>query len=245
MSAVRAAQVAPDDAVAVRLPARTDTVDRYLETVYCIAAEGETVRPSRIADWLAVSAPTVSVALQRLARDGWIEVAADRSVTLTDAGAAAAADIVRRHRLLERWLTDVLHFDWAQADIEAHSLAGGVSDDVLARLDASMNHPATCPHGNAIPGRTPPYGDLIALPDLEPEVVATVQRISEVAEQEAPQLLRQLADQEVSTGTLVRLSHAGGGPGTVAVCVGSRTISLSTATARRIWVEVLQEPATT
>lgn len=230
--------MAHDDAAgAVRLPARTDTVDRYLETIYCIAAEGETVRPSRLADWLDVSAPTVSVALQRLARDGWIEVAANRSVTLTRAGDAAAADIVRRHRLLERWLTDVLGFDWAQADVEAHRLSAGVSDEVLARLDASMDHPATCPHGNLIPGRTPPYGDLVALPDLEPDVVATVQRISEVAEQEAPQLLRQLADQQVSTGTRVRI-RGDSAPGVIEVSVGDRTITLSTATARCIWVEV-------
>lgn len=230
--------MAHDDAAgAVRLPARTDTVDRYLETIYCIAAEGETVRPSRLADWLDVSAPTVSVALQRLARDGWIEVAANRSVTLTRAGDAAAADIVRRHRLLERWLTDVLGFDWAQADVEAHRLSAGVSDEVLARLDASMDHPATCPHGNLIPGRTPPYGDLVALPDLEPDVVATVQRISEVAEQEAPQLLRQLADQQVGTGTRVRI-RGDSAPGVIEVSVGDRTITLSTATARCIWVEV-------
>lgn len=234
-----AARPARDEAgEAVRPPARTDTVDRYLETIFCIEAEGETVRPSRIADWLEVSAPTVSVALQRLDRDGWIEVAADRSVTLTEAGTAAATEIVRRHRLLERWLTDVLGFDWAQADVEAHRLAPGVSDVVLARLDLSMNYPATCPHGNAIPGRTPPYGDLIALPDLEPDVVATVQRISEVAEQEAPHLLRQLAEQDVGTGTRVRLRDHGAAPGLVEVCVEDRTISLSTATARRIWVEI-------
>lgn len=227
-----------DGGEAVRRRSRSDTVDRYLETIYCIAAEGETVRPSRLADWLAVSAPTVSVALQRLARDGWIAVAPNRSVTLTSAGEAAAADIVRRHRLLERWLTDVLGFDWAQADLEAHRLSAGVSDDVLARLDASLHHPATCPHGNTIPGRTPPYGDLIPLPDLEPDVVATVQRISEVAEQEAPQLLRQLADQDVSTGTQVRIRGSDGAPGVIEVCIEDRAITLSTGIARCIWVEV-------
>ena len=64
--------------------AHTPTVDRYLEAIYCIAAEGETVRPSRLTYWLDVSAPTVSDAVQRLKRDGWVEIASDRSVTLTE-----------------------------------------------------------------------------------------------------------------------------------------------------------------
>ncbi|HEY4869516.1 MAG TPA: metal-dependent transcriptional regulator, partial [Candidatus Dormibacteraeota bacterium] len=72
-------------------------------------------RPGRLAEWLGVSAPTVSVSLQRLARDGWIRAASDRSVELTESGSAAAADIVRRHRIVERWLTDGLGMDWATA----------------------------------------------------------------------------------------------------------------------------------
>ena len=132
----------------------TTTVDRYLETIYCIAGEGETVRPSRLASWLGVSAPTVSDALQRLARDGWIDVATDRSVTLTEDGQRAAAAIVRRHRVLERWLVEVLDFDWATADVEADNLSSACSDAVIDRLDTSMGSPATCPHGNPIPGRT-------------------------------------------------------------------------------------------
>ena len=75
--------------------ATSTTVDRYLETIYCIAGEGETVRPGRLAAWLGVAAPTVSDAVQRLARDGWVDVATDRSVTLTADGERAAAALVR------------------------------------------------------------------------------------------------------------------------------------------------------
>lgn len=233
MSAVRARDAGSFE----HLPPRSDTVDHYLETIYCIEAEGEAVRPSRIADWLVVSAPTVSVALQRLARDGWIEIAPDRSVALTVSGEAAAAEVIRRHRVLERWLTDVLGFDWATADVEAHRLSGGISNEVLARLDASLGTPATCPHGNAIPGRTPPYGELVALADLEPDVTATVQRISEVAEHESPQLLRLLAREDVRIGTAVRVPRAATAPGALEVRVGARTIELAASIARRIWVE--------
>ena len=114
---------------------RRETVEHYLETIFYIAHEGEIVRPGRIAEWQGVSAPTVTVTLQRLARDGFVEIGTDRSVTLTPTGEDLAAKIVRVHRLLERWLTDVLGLDWEAADEEAQRLASGVSELVADRLD--------------------------------------------------------------------------------------------------------------
>ena len=124
------------------MSSHTATVDKYLEAIYYIAAEGEVVRPSRLAYWLSVSAPTVSDALARMKRDGWIEIGSDRSVTLTDNGRATATGLVRRHRILERWLTDVLAFDWATADIEADRLSSSISDAVVDQIDATMGSPA-------------------------------------------------------------------------------------------------------
>jgi len=220
-------------------PARTGTTDRYLEAIYYIAGEGETVRPSRIAEWLSVSAPTVSVALQRLAHDGWVEIAGNRSVTLTPAGQEAAAGNVRRHRLLERWLTDALGLDWGAADAEAQAIASGVSELVLNRLDESLGRPSTCPHGNTVPGRETPYGELLALADLEPDVLATVRRISEVAEHDAPQLLSQLAGHGLRPGEEVHIIDGGGAAGALAVAVRGRTVALSISTALLIWVETV------
>lgn len=218
-------------------PAHTSTtVDRYLETIYCIAGEGETVRPSRLAAWLGVSAPTVSNALQRLARDGWIDVAKDRSVTLTDDGLQAASELVRRHRVLERWLVDVLALDWATADVEADVLASAFSDVVINRLDRSMGLPATCPHGNPIPGRAPAYGDLVALSALDHGVAARVRRISEVAEHEARALLTLLADQGIAEGTEVEVVGPVGTDALSVRCDGT-AFSLPLAAADWIWVE--------
>ena len=132
---------------------RRETVEHYLETIFYIAHEGEVVRPGRIAEWQGVSAPTVSTTLQRLQRDGWVELADDRSVTTTAAGEALAAQVVRHHRLLERWLTDTLGLDWASADEEAQRLAPGLTDEVADRLAAHLGGPTTCPHGNVIPGQ--------------------------------------------------------------------------------------------
>jgi DtxR family Mn-dependent transcriptional regulator len=216
----------------------TATVDRYLETIYCIAGEGETVRPSRLAVWLGVSAPTVSDAIQRLARDGWVDVALDRSVTLTEDGHRAAAALVRRHRLLERWLVDVLAFDWARADVEADSLSSGFSDAVIDELDRSLGSPATCPHGNPIPGRSPTYGELVSLASLEPHVPGRVRRISEVAEHEARALLTMLSEHGIAEGSVVEVD---GPPRDDAVPLSSatKTFSLPVAATRWIWVERL------
>jgi DtxR family Mn-dependent transcriptional regulator len=215
---------------------RSETIERYLEAIYYIEHEGEVPRPGRLAEWLGVSAPTVTVSLQRLARDGLIRIAGDRSVELTDGGAAAAATIVRRHRIVERWLTDVLGFDWATADLEAQSLTHGMSATVLDRIDESLGRPTTCPHGNAIPGRTPPEGRrLIRLVELEDGDRARVARISEVAEHEAPQLLHLLDERGIVPGIEVGIiSRSQGG---WQLTAAEKAMTVDPATARAIWVE--------
>jgi DtxR family transcriptional regulator, Mn-dependent transcriptional regulator len=217
----------------------TETVDKYLEAIYYIAGEGEVVRPSRLAYWLSVSAPTVSNALVRLKRDGWIEIGSDRSVTLTESGTATATSLVRRHRILERWLTDVLGFDWASADIEADRLSSAISDAVVDQIDTTMGSPATCPHGNVIPGRDAHYGVLVALADLEPGVPATVRRISEVAEHEAPALLAMLAEHGIHEGSEVRVVESNVGPNDVALRVAGEELTISLGAAQLIWVETI------
>ena len=160
----------------------------------------------------------------------------DRSVELTEGGAEAAAPIVRRHRIVERWLTDVLGFDWATADLEAQSLTHGMSLTVLERIDESLGRPTTCPHGNVIPGRTPPEGGrLVRLLDIDDGDRARVARISEVAEHEAPQLLRLLDERGIVPGIEVGVvSHAAAG---WSLKAAGATVTVDPATARAIWVE--------
>jgi DtxR family Mn-dependent transcriptional regulator len=215
---------------------QSETVERYLEAIYYIEHEGEVPRPGRLAEWLGVSAPTVSVSLQRLARDGWIRIAGDRSVELSDAGTEAASTIVRRHRIVERWLTDVLGLDWAAADVEAAALTHGMSAIVLDRLDQLLGKPNTCPHGNVIPGRTPPEGRrLVRLVDLHDGESARVARISEVAEHEAPQLLRILDQCGLTPG--VDVAVVARSPGGWTLGAGGNEVHVDTGTARAVWVE--------
>ncbi len=218
-------------------------MDRYLETIYCVAGEGEVVRPSRLAQWLGVSAPTVSDAVQRLERDGWVTIAGDRSVQLTANGHAKASSIVRRHRILERWLTDTLGFDWAAADEEADRLSSVISDDVIERIDESIGAPLTCPHGNPIPGRTPTYGHLTSLADLQPGATAIVRRISEVAEHEARALLLSLHEIGITEGSHLVLSKEIALESQLIVEINERSLALPAASAKWIWVEAVEDPA--
>ena len=217
---------------------RDFTAEHYVETIFYIRFEEGPVRPGRLAHWMGVSAPSVTVALQRLERDGWLKIAGDRSVTLTDKGEELAARIVRVHRLLERWLTDAMKLDWAVADEEAQLLAPGVSDRLADIIDEQLGRPQTCPHGNLIPGRKPPYGELVALADLPADQPAHIRRISEVAEHDAPDLLADLRDYGLMTGT--KISVAGGNSAAMdalSVKIGNETRPIGTAVARLIWVE--------
>ncbi len=222
------------DAARTLLP---ETVKHYLETIFYIEHEGERVRPGRIAEWMGLTAPTVSVTLRRLREAGWIDVAEDRTVKLTAKGEAMAAGVVRVHRLLERWLTDVLGFDWAEADEHAQAIAPSISEAVAERLDTHLGHPATCPHGNVIPGRAVPYGPLRALSDLAPGESGRVSRISEVAEHDAPELLQQLGRLGVVTGVDLTVVAGGAGAGAITVDVGGKDAAIGTAMARFIWID--------
>jgi DtxR family Mn-dependent transcriptional regulator len=214
----------------------SEVADRYLETIYYIENEGDVPRPGRIAEWLGVSAPTVTVTLQRLARDGWVTVAEDRSVHLSDAGRVAAAAAVRRHRLIERWLTDVLGLDWATADREAASLSHGVSEVVLERLDEHLGRPSTCPHGNVIPGRRAPAGrPMQRLADLPTGVESRVFRISEVAEHDAPHLLAVLHDGGVVPDAAILVAERVDGQ--LRLMVEGHPVVLSEGVALAVWVE--------
>jgi DtxR family Mn-dependent transcriptional regulator len=216
---------------------RDETVKHYLETVFYIHHEEQHVRPSRIAEWMAVSPATVSTTLAGLEAAGWIRVGPDRSVTLSSKGRRVAEEIVRSHRLLERWLTDELELDWARADQEAQRLAPAFSKELADRLDDHLGRPSTCPHGNVIPGREAPYGTLISLADLELDTPAHVRRISEVAEHDAPDLLQLLHSSGVALGTRVQVTGARSTTGAVSIRAGRRTMAFGTEVARSIWVE--------
>jgi DtxR family transcriptional regulator, Mn-dependent transcriptional regulator len=210
-------------------------IAHYLEAIYCIRAEGEVVRSARLADWLSVSRPTVTVALRRMTRDGMVRLNARKEIELTARGDMAAAAIVRRHRIVERWMTDVLGLDWVVADAEAERLEHAVSEVVEERLYRKMGGPKTCPHGNPIPGHSTMRADELRLSALGPGETGTITRISEVAQREAPPLLQYLHERGLHPGTRITVEEVDEIGGTMRLRA-ARQLTLSYQTASKLSV---------
>src|SRR5487761_842158 len=170
----------------------SEVVSHYLEAIYYIWNEGEPVRSARLADWLSVSRPTVTVAVRRMSRDGLVRLDARKEIELTAKGRRMAEASHRRHRSMERWLTDGRGLDWVTADEEAARLEHAVSEVVERRLYEVLGQPTTCPHGNPIPGYSKALPREVRLASVKVGAHAAVSRVSEVAEREAPTLLNYL-----------------------------------------------------
>ena len=210
-------------------------IAHYLEAIYYIRAEGEPVRSARLADWLSVSRPTVTVALRRMTRDGMVRLNAHKEIGLTARGDGAAAAIVRRHRIMERWLSDVLGLDWVTADAEAERLEHAVSEVVEETLYRSLGRPKTCPHGNPIPGHSTMRANELRLSALRPGDTGTITRISEVAQREAPPLLQYLHERGLHPGTRVTVEEVDEVGRTIQLRA-ARRLTLSTETASKLSV---------
>lgn len=219
-------------------PARgpSEVVSHYLEAIYYIWNEGEAVRSARLADWLSVSRPTVTVAVRRMSRDGLVRLNARKEIELTSRGRRMAESIVRRHRIMERWLTDGLGLDWVTADEEAARLEHAVSDVVEKRLYEVLGRPATCPHGNPIPGYSEAAPNELRLTDVEAGSRAAVTRVSEVAEREAPLLLAYLHERKLVPGQVIAVQEVDRVGRTLRVKAGKRVVTMSQETAAKVWV---------
>jgi DtxR family Mn-dependent transcriptional regulator len=198
-------------------------------------SEGEPLRSARLADWLGVSRPTVTIALRRMARDGMVTMNRAKEIQLTAKGKAAAESIVRRHRIMERWLTDALGLDWVTADEEAARLEHAISDVVERRLYEALGRPTTCPHGNPIPGHSKAAAHEVHLGRLRAGDQAQITRVSEVAEREAPRLLSYLYDRGLIPGSRLNVLEVDDVGRTMRVRSGERDVTLSHETASKVW----------
>jgi DtxR family Mn-dependent transcriptional regulator len=183
-------------------------VEEYLETMLSLAEEGVPVIQARIAERLGRSAPSVSEMLERLIDDGYVS-RDGRRLDLTESGRALAEKVVRKHRLAERLLVDVIGLEWHKVHREAGRWEHVISDDVEARLVELLGDPATCPHGNPIPGS----GSVAAPVSTRP--------LAEVGSGERVRLVRISEEVELNLGSLTLLGEGGFIPGVVAV-VGGR-----------------------
>jgi DtxR family Mn-dependent transcriptional regulator len=129
-----------------------DTTEMYLRTIYDLEEEGVIPLRARIAERLEQSGPTVSQTVSRMERDGLLHVAGDRHLELTDKGRMLAVAVMRKHRLAERLLVDVIGLPWEEVHAEACKWEHVMSEDVERRLVAVLDNPTVSPFGNPIPG---------------------------------------------------------------------------------------------
>ncbi|HXG36829.1 MAG TPA: metal-dependent transcriptional regulator, partial [Dehalococcoidia bacterium] len=128
------------------------TIENYLQVIYTLEMEGEPVISAGLARRMHVTPPTAWATVRRMVRDGLVELDAKKAIRLTGEGLPLAESIVRRHRLSERFLTDVLGLDWVEAHIEAHRFEHIMSPRVEQRIMSILGNPTHCPHGSPIPG---------------------------------------------------------------------------------------------
>ena len=212
-------------------------MDKYLEAIYVLGGEGQSVIGARIAEYLGVTPPTVTQTLKRLEREGYIQISAEKEISLTEKGMEASESIVRKHRLIERFLADMLGFDWVTAHEEAGNLEHAISPRVEQRLFEVLNHPTTCPHGNPIPGtawQEAPGGR--PLDECQPGDRVVINRILEHVEDIRP-LLEFLDQRGLVPGADLEVLDMNPYAGGVRLRVNDdQEITLAMETASKIWV---------
>lgn len=182
-------------------PAPTPAQEQCLKIVWGLVDAGSPVTTTTVSERLGQSKSTVSDMVRRLVDDGYLSHEPYGDIALTPVGARAALRIVRRHRLLETFLTATLGYRWDEVHQEADALEHVVSDTMIARIDHSLGHPSTDPHGDPIPTETGevPESSTLALPDLAPETPAIVARVDDTN----PEFLRFLATHRIAIGSPV------------------------------------------
>ncbi|WP_062461987.1 metal-dependent transcriptional regulator [Demequina soli] len=217
-----------------------DTTEMYLRTIYELIEDGVTPMRARLAEHLGHAGPTVSQTIARMERDGLVVVSEDRHLELTALGQETAMRVMRKHRLAERLLTDVIGLDLAHVHDEACRWEHVMSERVERRLLELLDNPTVSPYGNPIPGlaelgvagapETPGERRLTALLDAGVAQV-TVTRIGEHPQADL-QLLREMVENGLLPGATVTVAEV---PEGVEIRVGSRRGILAPEQARHIF----------
>src|SRR5258705_5033612 len=207
--------------------------EEYLQAVYALADEGGQVIGARFAEFLRISPAAVSEMVHRLEREGLLKLDERKEVRLTARGLSAASRVVRRHRLAERMLVDLLGYEWWKTHEEAERIEHAMSPEMEERLTRVLGDPQTCPHGNPMPGTT--ARPTRPLERLSPGERATVERIPDQFEHE-PGFLEYLDTQGVRPGVTLEMIEQRSGLLRVSVDGTARTIRPDCG--QKVWMAV-------
>jgi DtxR family Mn-dependent transcriptional regulator len=216
-------------------------VEEYLETIQSLEEEGTQVIQARIAQRLGRAAPTVSEMLDRLTADGYVR-RAGRTIGLTAEGRQVAERVIRKHRLAERLLVDVIGLPWHKAHLEAGRWEHVISDEVETLLVALLGNPATCPHGNPIPGGPADETRVaqVSLAEAVPGSPVRVARITEEVELDQA-ALTYLGDHGVIPGTEAVVRDRAP-DGTVTLLVREAAVGVGRDLSRQVFVAPALQP---
>ena len=208
-------------------------VEEYLEAIHELGEEGMVIIQARLAERLGHSAPAISEMIRRLRADGYIETRG-RALVLTDSGRSVAESVVRKHRLAERLLTDIIGLPWEKAHVEAGRWEHVISDEVEERIVALLGFPTTCPHGNPIPGAGGQPAPSVALSSMAQGERVRLARVTELVELDES-MLSYLSSHGFVPGTEATVATRAP-DGTLTLDLGSATIALGPSLASQLYV---------
>jgi DtxR family Mn-dependent transcriptional regulator len=218
------------------------SVDEYLETIYFLAfpigeyrpSTGTTAIASRVAEMLGVSRASAGEMLKRLEADGLVERGEQKEAILTAEGAERAKRVVRKHRLIERFLTDFMGYTAAESHVHADELGDTFTDDMIERINDRLGHPDRCPHGWPV---DPEFEqreneDLAALAELEPGTSGEIVRLAE----HDGELLHWFYDEGLVPGTAVEVRSAQPAAGQLEIAIDGARRAIAEKAAQGIYV---------
>ena len=210
----------------------SDVTEEYLESIYRLQQSQGVARTSALVKMLNVAPGTITNTIKRLERDQLVTHEPYKGVKLTDLGRRKAIDVLRRHRLSERLLTDILNLDWGTAHEAACRLEHGLTNEVLTHLERVLGHPKTCPHGNPIPST---YGEIVEdtsqpltrLNKGEKGIIAKIKH-------EEPEVLRYLASLNLKPDVAVEMIEQAPFQGPITLKINGNTSAISRTMAEKI-----------
>jgi len=215
------------------VPGPTEKMREYLEVIYYLTARQEPVISARLAEWMHVTPPTVTVIVRRLEESGYIQRDTRGEIRLTDDGWVLAEAMVKRHRILERFLVDIMGVPWHMIHEEAVRLEHALSPLLESRIEALVSGSTTCPHGNPIPGSGAGYQGTMRLSDAEQSSSFTVLRIVEEAEEDT-ELMEYLQTNDLVPGARFEVASNSASYG-VTLRHGRQTITVPPQIAGQLW----------
>lgn len=214
----------------------TEKMREYLEVIYYLASRHEPVIGARLAEWMRVTPPTVTNIVQRMEEQGYIERDGHGEIRLTGEGFALAEAMVKRHRILERFLVDVMGVPWHMIHEEAVRLEHALSATLESRIEALVGQSTTCPHGNPIPGSGAKYLGDTRLDQAPVGHRFIIQRVMEEAEEDSD-LMRYLQINGLVPGSQFDVTDSSASYG-VTLHSANQTITLSPQIATQLWGDI-------